>query len=210
MRPLTRLLALGAATLLAACRGSDPSESGGLSTPSPQPSSTSGVLGAETVVRGLENPWGLDFLPDGRMIITERPGRLRITNVDGTLGAPVSGVPAVYANGQGGLLDVALDPDFATNQLIYLTYAEPEGDLAGTSAARSPTSTCMAGSHSGTSACRSPTRGAACAMEQRRGSAAQDGVLAAGGTGGAGPADAEPRPHPRGMPYMLRVEGEAP
>jgi glucose/arabinose dehydrogenase len=94
------------------------------------------VLSAETVVRGLENPWGLDFLPDGRMIITERPGRLRIATPDGTLGAPVSGVPAVYANGQGGLLDVALDPDFANNQLVYLTYAEPEGELAGTSAAR--------------------------------------------------------------------------
>ncbi len=137
MRLLTRSLPFGTALLLAACRGSDPSESAGLSTPSPQPSSTSGVLTAETVVRGLENPWGLDFLPDGRMIITERPGRLRIATPDGTLGAPVSGVPAVYANGQGGLLDVALDPDFANNQLVYLTYAEPGGgDLAGTSAAR--------------------------------------------------------------------------
>lgn len=133
---LTRSLPLGVAVLLAACRGSDPSESAGLSTPSPQPSATSGVVQAETVVRGLENPWGLDFLPDGRMIITERPGRLRIASTDGTLGEPVTGVPAVYARGQGGLLDVALDPDFANNQRVYLTYAEPEGEKAGTSAAR--------------------------------------------------------------------------
>lgn len=139
MTSLTRLLPLGALVLVAgsvACHGTDPAESAGLSTPSPQPSSTPGVLRAETVVRGLENPWGLDFLPDGRMIITERPGRLRIAASDGTLGAPVAGVPAVYARGQGGLLDVALDPDFANNQFVYLTYAEPEGDKAGTSAAR--------------------------------------------------------------------------
>jgi glucose/arabinose dehydrogenase len=139
MISLTRLVPLGALALAVgsvACRGTDPAETAGLSTPSPQPSSTPGVLRAETVVRGLENPWGLDFLPDGRMIITERPGRLRIATRDGTLGEPVTGVPAVYARGQGGLLDVALDPDFANNQLVYLTYAEPDGDRAGTSAAR--------------------------------------------------------------------------
>lgn len=129
-------LACAAALGLYACRGTDPAESAGLSTPSPQPSPTPGVLRAETVVRGLESPWGLEFLPDGRMIITERPGRLRIASPDGTLGEPLRGVPPVYARGQGGLLDVALDPDFANNQLVYLTYAEPDGELAGTSAAR--------------------------------------------------------------------------
>ena len=63
----------------------------------------------ETVARGLEHPWGLEFLPDGRMIVTERPGRLRIVTKDGKLSEPLTGVPQVDARGQGGLLDVALD-----------------------------------------------------------------------------------------------------
>ena len=80
------------------------------------------------VVDGLEHPWGLAFLPDGRMLVTERPGRLRIV-ADGVLEpAPVAGVPAVWAEGQGGLLDVALHPDFAENGLIYLSYASPDDD----------------------------------------------------------------------------------
>ncbi len=103
---------------------------------SPTPESTPNVVRTEVVATGLEHPWGLAFLPDGRMLVTERPGRLRIVASDGTLSAPVSGVPAVFAQGQGGLLDVALDPDFANNQLIYLTYAEPGDGGAGTSAAR--------------------------------------------------------------------------
>lgn len=103
---------------------------------SPQPASTPGVVRAETVARGLENPWGLDFLPDGRMLVTERPGRLRIVAADGSLSLPLDGVPAVYARGQGGLLDVAVDPDFATTGFVYLTYAEPGPGGAGTAAAR--------------------------------------------------------------------------
>lgn len=105
---------------------------------SPTPSSTSGVVRSETVVRGLEHPWGLAFLPDGRMLVTEKPGRLRIVGTNGRLSEPLSGVPAVFARGQGGLLDVAIDPKFAENQLVYLTYAEPgEGsNMAGTAAAR--------------------------------------------------------------------------
>jgi glucose/arabinose dehydrogenase len=78
-----------------------------------------------SVARGLQHPWGLAFLPDGRMLVTERPGRLRIVSPDGALSAPVAGVPRVDARGQGGLLDVALDPDFATNRLVYLSYSEP-------------------------------------------------------------------------------------
>jgi glucose/arabinose dehydrogenase len=70
------------------------------------------------------------------MLVTERPGRLRIVEANGTLSAPVTGVPAVFAEGQGGLLDVALDPDFASNQMVYLTYAEPGEGGAGTAAAR--------------------------------------------------------------------------
>lgn len=75
------------------------------------------------IVTGLEHPWGLAFLPDGRMLVTERPGRLRVIR-DGRLAAePVAGLPPIEARGQGGLLDVALHPRFAENQLIYLAYA---------------------------------------------------------------------------------------
>lgn len=91
----------------------------------------------EIVAEGLENPWGLAFLPDGRALVTERPGRLRVLERDGKLSAPLAGVPKVDAVGQGGLLDVALDPDFARNQRIYLSYAEPRGEsLNGTSVYR--------------------------------------------------------------------------
>jgi glucose/arabinose dehydrogenase len=88
------------------------------------------------VTGGLEHPWGMAFLPDGDILITERPGRLRVLR-EGVLDpAPLDGVPEVYASGQGGLLDVALDPDFATNRLIYLSYAEPGEGGAGTAVAR--------------------------------------------------------------------------
>lgn len=90
----------------------------------------------ETVADGLEHPWGLAFLPDGRMLVTERPGRLRIVAASGTLSEPVAGVPQVFAQGQGGLLDVALDPDFAANRLVYLSYAEPGQGGASTAVAR--------------------------------------------------------------------------
>ena len=78
-----------------------------------------------TVVEGLQNPWGMAFLPDGKILITERPGRLRVLSVDGKLSAAVTGLPPVLARGQGGLLDVTLDPAFAKNNLIYWSYAEP-------------------------------------------------------------------------------------
>lgn len=78
-----------------------------------------------TVASGLENPWGMAFLPGGRMLVTERPGRMRVVGADGTLSPPVTGLPAVDAAGQGGLLDVTLDPGFGTNHLIYWSYAEP-------------------------------------------------------------------------------------
>ncbi|MGH9218362.1 MAG: PQQ-dependent sugar dehydrogenase, partial [Vicinamibacterales bacterium] len=78
-----------------------------------------------TVVEGLQNPWAVAFLPGGKMLITERPGRLRVLSTDGKLSAPVTGLPAVDARGQGGLLDVALDPAFAKNGHIYWSYAEP-------------------------------------------------------------------------------------
>ena len=83
----------------------------------------------------LEHPWGLAFLPDGRMLVTERPGRLRIVGTDGHVSEPLANVPEVYHHGQGGLLDVALDPDFASNRTIYFSYAEPGDEGAGTAVA---------------------------------------------------------------------------
>ena len=86
----------------------------------------SGPLHVEVVTRGLVNPWGLAFLPDGGMLITERPGRLRIMAADGTLDPePIAGLPAIFAVGIAGLTDVALHPDFANNRLVYLSYSKP-------------------------------------------------------------------------------------
>jgi len=94
-------------------------------------------LVVETVARGLENPWGLAFLPDGRMLVTERPGRLRIVAASGQLSQPLPGLPKIYARGQGGLLDVLIDPGFAENRVVYLSYAEDRGGgRAGTAVAR--------------------------------------------------------------------------
>lgn len=98
--------------------------------------SSAGDLAVETVASGLEHPWSLAFLPDGRMLVTERPGRLRLVETDGKLSRPITGVPNVMARGQGGLLDVALDPDFARNRLVYLSFAEPRANGNGTSVAR--------------------------------------------------------------------------
>ena len=89
------------------------------------------------VVRGLEHPWGLAFLPDGRMLVTERPGRLRIVSKDGELSPPLSGVPKVFARDQGGLLDVVLSPSFAQDRYVYLSFSEPgDGGSGGTAVAR--------------------------------------------------------------------------
>jgi glucose/arabinose dehydrogenase len=82
-----------------------------------------------TVAEGLRYPWGMTFLPDGKMLVTEKqPGSLRVVTAEGKLSEPVAGLPAVDARNQGGLLDVALDPSFAKNRLIYWSYAEPRGD----------------------------------------------------------------------------------
>ncbi|HXG50207.1 MAG TPA: PQQ-dependent sugar dehydrogenase [candidate division Zixibacteria bacterium] len=94
------------------------------------------ALRVETIARGLEHPWGLAFFPDGAMLVTERPGRLRRVERDGRLSGPLAGVPAVFARGQGGLLDVALSPNFAADRLVYLSYAEPGEGGAGTAVAR--------------------------------------------------------------------------
>lgn len=82
----------------------------------------------QQIVAGLDHPWALAFLPEGRMLVTERPGRLRVIEADGTLRAPVSGVPDVVAQGQGGLLDVIVDSGFAHNRTIYFCFAQPAAD----------------------------------------------------------------------------------
>jgi aldose sugar dehydrogenase len=98
--------------------------------------SSAGELAVETVASGLEHPWGLAFLPDGRMLVTERPGQLRLVSTSGQLSRPITGVPNVVARGQGGLLDVALDPNFAQNRTLYLSFSEPRAGGNGTSVIR--------------------------------------------------------------------------
>ena len=100
------------------------------------PGSAAREVVVETVARGLAHPWSLAFLPDGRMLVTERPGRLRIVAKDGTLSAPLAGVPHVLAGGQGGLLDVILDQDFARSHVIYFCFAEPAAGGGRTAVAR--------------------------------------------------------------------------
>lgn len=96
-----------------------------------------GPVKVETLAEKLDHPWGMAFLPDGRLLVTERAGSLRIMDTDHNLSEPLSGVPEVFAQGQGGLLDVALDPNFSQNNFVYLSYAEP-GDqgTAGTALGR--------------------------------------------------------------------------
>lgn len=89
----------------------------------------------DIVAAGLENPWGLDFLPDNALLVTERPGRMRIVGADGTMSEPIAGLPDIAARGQGGLLDVAVAPDFAQSGRIYFTYSEPGQGGAGTAIA---------------------------------------------------------------------------
>ena len=108
--------------------------------PAGQPAQTltsaKGQIRVTQVARGLAHPWSLAFLPDGSMLVTERGGALRRVGTDGAVSAPITGVPKVFATGQGGLLDVVLAPDFATTQRIYLSYAEPgDNGTAGTAVA---------------------------------------------------------------------------
>ena len=145
--------ALGLMTLSAACRadGQTPPEGGPLETrpanaPNQQPAfpgqtrapavRTEAALTHTVVASGLSNPWGLALLPDGRWLVTERPGRLRIVTAEGAVGEPVQGLPAVSAKGQGGLLDVAVGPTFPADRLIYWSYAEPREGGNATSVAR--------------------------------------------------------------------------
>lgn len=145
------LLTTACAAILAACGGTDgnaqqsaapapsgePWETRPANAPSQQPAFPGQTRAPEvsadvdyqvvTVADGLEKPWAVTFLPDGRMLVTEKPGRLRIVTGAGELSQPVAGLPEVDARDQGGLLDVVLDPDFDENRLIYWSYAEPPG-----------------------------------------------------------------------------------
>lgn len=99
--------------------------------------SEQGAVETTTLAGGLEHPWSIAFLPgDEGLLISERPGRLRLLGVDGALSPPLAGVPSVYARGQGGLLDIALSPDFEQDRLVYLAYAEPDDGKAGTAVGR--------------------------------------------------------------------------
>jgi aldose sugar dehydrogenase len=124
--------ALTAATLLAASfliatstRGEDTSFA-----------SSAGQLEVQTVASGLVNPWSLAFLPDTRLLVTERPGRMRIVTAEGQLSPPLKGVPEVWASGQGGLLDVIIDKSYAQNETIYFCFAERTGGGGRTAIAR--------------------------------------------------------------------------
>lgn len=101
--------------------------------------SEQGTVQLTPLAQGLEHPWALAFLPDRQgILVTERPGHLRLVSADGKLSAPLSGVPKVWAQGQGGLLDVVLSPDFRQDRMVYLSYAEGggEGGTAGTAVGR--------------------------------------------------------------------------
>lgn len=89
----------------------------------------------QAVASGLQNPWALAFLPQGRFLVTERPGRLRVIESDGRLGSAVTGLPPITAQGQGGLLDLLLDSDFASNRTLYFCFSEPATNGEGNSTA---------------------------------------------------------------------------
>lgn len=134
-------LALGLIAALAACqRGQDAVAATAQPAPKQQAAhrvgSERGPVQVTEVASGLEHPWAVALLPDGGFLVTERAGRLRRVGPDGAISAPIGGVPAVWAQGQGGLLDVILAPDFASSRRIYLSYAEPGPDgSAGTAVA---------------------------------------------------------------------------
>lgn len=152
MRARALALVTGAATLvlLASCGGDD--DDGGPSpvpsptasslpvpapTPSPSPTPTPTTTAvSRSVVATFDNPWAMAFLPDGRLLVTEKGGALRLATVTGAVSAPISGLPAVAAGGQSGLLDVAVDPAYASNRRIWWSYSEAGSGGKGTALAR--------------------------------------------------------------------------
>lgn len=125
-----RVVALGAGVLIGLTALAS------VSRAEPVHPSSAGPLKVETVVTGLDHPWALAFMPDGRMLVTERPGRIRIATRDGRLSQPLAGLPQVYARGQGGMLDVVLDRDFAKNRTFYFCFAERNDSGGRTALAR--------------------------------------------------------------------------
>jgi aldose sugar dehydrogenase len=103
---------------------------------SPTPASQRDVFDITTVAKGIEHGWGFAFLPDNRVLVTERSGRMRIVGTDGALSGPLQGLPRIAVAGQGGLLDVTLSPDFANDRLVYFSFAEPGDGGVGTAVAR--------------------------------------------------------------------------
>lgn len=110
-----------------------------IAAPAQDMKSEQGTLEVTPIAKGLAHPWSLAFLPDRKgMLVTERPGNLRVVDYEGKLSAPIDGVPKVWAKGQGGLLDVVLSPDFKQDRTVYMSYAEGSGvgDKAGTAVGR--------------------------------------------------------------------------
>jgi glucose/arabinose dehydrogenase len=135
--PLLLLVALAACDRSPPAPPSEPPRAVADARPQPATSEKTAFEVVE-VVSGLEHPWALAFLPDGAMLVTERPGRLRRIGADGAVSAPIAGLPEIFVDGQSGLLDVALSPEFAKDGLVYLSFAEPNlrGNKAGTAVAR--------------------------------------------------------------------------
>jgi aldose sugar dehydrogenase len=154
MRLLALAVSVSAIALAAACgangqdeaRPGDPVENRAPNGANQQPAfpgqtrapgvRTEAAMAHTVVASGLEEPWGLALLPDGRWLVTERPGRLRIITAAGAVGEPITGLPAVDARGQGGLLDVVVGSGFSEDRLIYWSYAEPREGGNGTAVAR--------------------------------------------------------------------------
>jgi glucose/arabinose dehydrogenase len=107
-----------------------------ISAPAGAQTSSAGGLRVETIARGLDHPWAIAFLPDGRLLVTERPGRIRVVTADGRLSAPLAGTPGVFARGQGGLHDLVFDRGFVENRTVYFCYAEPAAGGGRTALAR--------------------------------------------------------------------------
>jgi aldose sugar dehydrogenase len=128
---ITRTLLIAVAALTLA-----PHASAADAPSSPQPASQTDVFDVTPVATGINHGWGFVFLPDNRILLTERDGAMRIVGADGKLSAPLQGVPAVVARGQGGLLDVTLSPDFAKDGLVYFSFSEAGDGGAGTAVAR--------------------------------------------------------------------------
>ncbi len=138
MHATLRRSSLACLVAVAGCGAGDPAPgaTAGASAAPAAAGATSSTYRTETVAEGLSTPWSLAFLPDGSMLVTERAGRLRVIRDGRLVTEPVAGVPPVYAVGQGGLFDVVLDPDFASNGILYLAYASGTEDQNATRVAR--------------------------------------------------------------------------